>query len=316
MGGEECWYLHPPKDYGMRIPDKILASVCFILGRDKDGADMHLGTGFFVSLKGQGMKHTYLVAAKHCIPQPTAECPVPQVFARMWNWEYTETITAELNGKWEYAEDTGDGLSVDAAVLPFGNDRGPSPGVISEPAFINDKVRKDYVIGIGDDVTVVGLYTARPGKRSILPIVRSGIIASMPSEPVFDSRTAQLYCAYLVELRSFGGLSGSPVLVHVGNSRKADGQPNEQGRYYLLGLIRSHWYSSSSMNKTQSAYIDPVDNPSESHMGISAVTPWTEVMTILRKDALVKQRESAEADGARQNPFGLREDSSASSDFL
>ncbi len=298
MGGEDLWYLHPPKDYAMRLPDGILASVCFIVAKDKDEADVYLGTGFFVRLQGQGIKHTYLVTAKHILPQATAERPIPPpIFARMWTRQYpAASVDIAINGKWEYAEDQGeDDISVDAGVIKFDNDQ--PRGFISEPAFTTDDIRQKYVIGIGDDLTVVGLFTAWPGEKGISPIVRSGIIAAIPSGPIFHSQTGQRYRAYLAELRSFGGLSGSPVLVHVGYSRKADGRPNEAGRYYLLGLIRSHW-----------TYSGPADSPNEINMGIAAVTPWSEVMAILNKAALVKQRQSAEAEHARRSPFSLQED--------
>lgn len=70
-----------------------------------------------------------------------------------------------------------------------------------------------HAIGIGDEVLMVGLFTKRYGYRKNIPIVRGGIISAMPEEPIEDQETGNLYDAYLIEIRSIGGLSGSPVIV-------------------------------------------------------------------------------------------------------
>lgn len=64
-------------------------------------------------------------------------------------------------------------------------------------------------VGIGDEILMVGLFTKRHGFRRNIPIVRAGIIAAMPEEPIEDEDTGNLYDAYLAEIRSIGGLSGS-----------------------------------------------------------------------------------------------------------
>jgi hypothetical protein len=65
-------------------------------------------------------------------------------------------------------------------------------------------------IGIGNEVAFAGLFVNHHGKKRNEPIVRFGNICGIPSEPV--STKAGDIEAYLVESRSVGGLSGSPVL--------------------------------------------------------------------------------------------------------
>ena len=50
-----------------------------------------------------------------------------------------------------------------------------------------------------------------------LPIVRLGAIAAMPGE--YIKTDWGCLRAYLIEARSIGGLSGSPVFIRVGTTR-------------------------------------------------------------------------------------------------
>ena len=73
-------------------------------------------------------------------------------------------------------------------------------------------------IGIGDEVFMVGLFHRHTGRDRNEPIIRVGNIASLPSAPVplDEGEKAE---AILIEPRSIGGLSGSPVFVHMGYTR-------------------------------------------------------------------------------------------------
>jgi hypothetical protein len=67
-------------------------------------------------------------------------------------------------------------------------------------------------IGPGDDVFAIGRFINHEGKQRNLPTVRMGTIAQMPWEPIrtngdFDQES------FLVEVRSMGGYSGSPIIL-------------------------------------------------------------------------------------------------------
>ncbi|MGN8548594.1 hypothetical protein ACQPTN_29410 [Bradyrhizobium sp. 13971] len=70
-----------------------------------------------------------------------------------------------------------------------------------------------HAVGIGDDVFVVGRFINHEGKQRNSPSARFGCIAQMPNEPVKLGRFTQE--CYLIEARSIGGFSGSPVFWHV-----------------------------------------------------------------------------------------------------
>ena len=90
-------------------------------------------------------------------------------------------------------------------------------------------------IGIGDDLIFPGLFVRRPGKLNNIPILRMGTIASMSQESVYRQEFGWMP-VYLVEARSIGGHSGSPVYVRLAGNRTPDGVP----RVYLFGLIHGH----------------------------------------------------------------------------
>jgi hypothetical protein len=79
----------------------------------------------------------------------------------------------------------------------------------------SEKIR-EHDIGIGDALFCTALFSRFVGTAKNLPIVRMGVIALMPDEPVPTKKFGNVE-AFLIEIRSLGGLSGSPVfLYHVG----------------------------------------------------------------------------------------------------
>ena len=147
-----------------------------------------------------------------------------------------------------------------------------------------------YDIGLGDEVFSVGLFTKYFGRSSLIPVVRTGNIAMMPKEGV------PLGCfgfcdAYLIEGRSIGGLSGSPVFCR--NTMKMPGM-NEKGQtkfiagagqIHLLGLVHGHWdlpIEFSDLEKTEAV-----------NMGISIVIPARKILEVLFSPGLIEARTEA-----------------------
>jgi hypothetical protein len=72
---------------------------------------------------------------------------------------------------------------------------------------------------------------------------RTGNLACLNEEKINTKEYGEID-AYLVEARSIGGLSGSPVFVNLGITRFMDGQlkKSEKGPvFYLIGLIHGHF---------------------------------------------------------------------------
>jgi hypothetical protein len=84
-----------------------------------------------------------------------------------------------------------------------------------EDHFVSNDVVQTYNIGPGDDVFVVGRFINQDGKQKNIPSVRFGNIAQMPLEPIMVSRASGDFAqeSFIVEAKSIGGYSGSPVFV-------------------------------------------------------------------------------------------------------
>jgi hypothetical protein len=112
----------------------------------------------------------------------------------------------------------------------------------------------------------------------------------MPKEQVPLGRFG-LSDAYLIEGRSIGGLSGSPVFVR--NTITIPGineagqvtQVAGLGQAHLLGLVHGHWdmpVDFSEFGKTETV-----------NMGITIVIPAKKILEILFSPALVELRNEA-----------------------
>lgn len=102
-------------------------------------------------------------------------------------------------------------------------------------------------IGPGDECITIGRFVGHGGRKSNLPAARFGQISQSPHEPVIVGGKPQE--CFLVESRSIGGTSGSPVYIHldsrnyrpnVGLKPSPDGSILGKGHFptepWLLGI--------------------------------------------------------------------------------
>jgi len=155
-------------------------------------------------------------------------------------------------------------------------------------------------VDIGDEVFVTGLFTPAPGQKRNMPLVRHGNIAMIPDGQI---QTEMGWSdVYLVEGRSIGGLSGSPVFVRRTETikvRMENGRIttlNSPGPFKLLGLMQGHWdIKESDMNKASVEH----DGKHGVNMGIAIVTPAIKLLEILNQPGMVKIRELCDEDLGR-----------------
>jgi len=99
----------------------------------------------------------------------------------------------------------------------------------------------ENAIGIGDEVFIAGLFHKHSGTLRNIPIIRVGSIAAIREERIPTKRFG-LIDAYLIEARSIGGISGSPVFAYCGHERIVNRQLiTPRGTFWLLGLIHGHF---------------------------------------------------------------------------
>ena len=291
MVGVERYFHGPePKDFRMRVPAELKNCVCFLCGKNSDGTYHIGGTGFFVAVESEahkGVWYIYLVTAKHNIDKAKRSGYLN--FHLRMNTGSGEADYMQVSDDWEYLDE---GEAGDVAVMPIYELPGKfTVGTLPmHMAVMSEEDAQQRGIGIGDDILMIGLFTKRKGSKRNIPIARSGIIAAMPEESMQDEETGYFYDAYLAEIRSISGLSGSPVLVFKQNLKYLPNldYPIAQTDGYLLGLMRAHW----DVTKEE-LLSDFSDNDSERlNTGIAIVTPISEAFKIINGDELMKDRKT------------------------
>lgn len=289
-------YLTPPKDIGMRVPDRIANCVGFV-SHDTPENVKYGGTAFLVGVRGaHDNAYLHLVTAQH-----VAEKIDPGPFILGMNSRKGGKILVRSGDvKWWYHPT--EKSSVDVAATIFGVDQISEYALewIPESIFATNERIAEYDIGIGDELTIVGLFTRFSGTSRHFPIIRTGSIAMMPTDkvPLRNFGSAEVY---LAEGRSIGGLSGSPVFVR--NTMALPPKRNEKGEllqlfglggFHFLGLMHGHW-DVEDVGFKQSEQAEAVN------MGISAVVPAKKILEVLYHPELIEMRKEYDERIAQEN---------------
>jgi hypothetical protein len=296
----------------MFVRDEWRSTVCFLV-RDPSARPLRpVGTGFFVSVPLDGVAATevcYVVTAGHVaeLGKDTA--------APLW---------AVVNAK---------GGGIEQAVIDPSSWREPETGVtdvsvapvspklfalasstrIHERLFVRGQTDGNYLIGVGQTVCMLGLFSNHPGKGSIQPVARFGHISllSSASEKVYarigespDGTPCEAEIeAHVVESHSWGGASGSPVFTYYSVPMRTEtGWVIGYEFGGVLGIVQGHWNRPSDV-RTRS--INSKSNASGSYVdvnsGFAIVIPAEQISEALRHPELLAQR-SKLASALRMKP--------------
>lgn len=289
LAGARAHYLSPPKDANMRIPDQLIKCVGFV-AHDREPVQ-YGGTAFIVGVRGEdgegGFLH--LVTAKH-----VAEAIEPGPYLIGMNGKDGRKILLKSGDtnpqQWWYHPTERD--SVDVAVTPFATAIMDEYDVewIPEDSFATEQRIAQHSIGLGDEIIIVGLFTRFIGSSRLVPLVRTGNVAMMPDRiPVRGFGNME---AYLVEARSIGGLSGSPVFVRstvntpVASPALGKTLMSGLGPGHLLGLMHGHWEVPLNFSSTEQA--------EAVNMGVAIVVPAKKILEVLYHPELVQMRKELE----------------------
>ncbi len=280
----------------MRVPDLILKCVGFIGGVHHEDATgiygEHDATGFFVAVPCESpelkeMQFTYFVTAKH-----VAEDYKDADYCFWVNKKHggVTTIPDIVEPWWIHPTDKTADIAAMLVVLgPYADIVPIAVQTIGVPENL-----KTINIGIGDEVYSVGLFREVDSTSSMMPIVRHGNISMMPP--------AQIQTKYgfadviLVEARSIGGISGSPVFTRhtlrqplkMQDSTTRDSFSNGHGET-LLGLVHGHWDV-----KDISAVRVEQDRQQGVNYGIAIVVPAIKIYETLYQEGAVAMRRKQE----------------------
>jgi hypothetical protein len=287
----------------LQVPDEIRKCVGFVGVKTSLGAPSSVATFFFVHHDG----FSYAVTAAH-VYDGVRRATVDGFMHLRLNLKVGGSVWGPTRiSDWvTHPTDRG----VDVAVCPVGVP-GDTFDMLALPTdmALTPEIINTEVIGLGDDVFLTGLFVCRPGRDRMIPILRTGAIAAMPEEPIewtrntVEGQFSVSMEAYLVEARSIGGLSGSPVFVSLGGMRNigggavrlAGGGPG----FHLLGLMHGHWdappdSAAEAIATTEGSKLTDADEVREErvNMGIGIVVPIAAILAVLDQPKLKAQRAS------------------------
>jgi hypothetical protein len=214
----------------MRLPERILHTP-FLLGFKKE-TPHYAGSGFVAAVPGaHGDSHLYVVTAKHLAERMEC-CPIIMGFSHR---DGSKALFEEDNVHW-YVHPT-EASAVDVAVTPFASaqrdllDLEPVP----EHLFTSGERIREASIGVGDEITAIGVFTRFSYEDRHLFIVRTGNLAMLLSLriPVKNFEPME---AYVAEIE---GLSGSSVWVRptdYSNVAQKDGA-RENRLFHLMVIL-------------------------------------------------------------------------------
>jgi hypothetical protein len=301
----------------MKIPVTVRDCTAF-LGYWKDDRSLWMGaTAFFVVMPmefGRVCAH-YVITAKHVIEKINElnKDIILQVNCKAGHLEYFKTSFSDWKTLPNSPDDDIAVLAVDPKLdLSVGG--GLDHLFVSTESFLGTAKLPQSLAEIGSNIAVAGLFNRMVNTRKNYPIVRVGNIAGAPDEPIEISVDGRRFSfkAYLVEARSIGGLSGSPVFLQIdvaslsslnvsvsGPLMHTDKGPTHQEpivtpttnmfvQHALLGMMFGHY--DAKLTDHQSWTTESLN------LGISIVVPASKIMEVLNLDCFKQEREKKVAE--------------------
>jgi hypothetical protein len=282
----------------VQIPPNIIKCVVF-LGTRLRSEIQYIGTAFLVGYeleeRDHGATECYAVTARHVIEAMNGRDLVnggPSKCASIDNCSHFRLNTrqhgcSEISlplSEWIFHPD--DRIDVAVACMPdFDGDHLWIP----RSMLLSTEKAAHQGIGPGDELFFPGLFTRHVGTSANVPIIRTGNIAAMPTEPVQTPLGKAR--SYLAEARSIAGLSGSPVFVVQERGKIGEEYVVQLTfpTYWLLGMAQGHYGAGSLLDSDDKTMGDAWGHKSV-NIGISFVTPADSILEVLDDPRLAIQR--------------------------
>lgn len=282
--------------------------VCFIYANIK-GQAKPVGTAFFLALPIRDHLVTVVVVtALHVIAKIQQHSDDGRTFLRVNAKQGGFHIVEVDTGSWVKPDQTDEIVDVCFCAWPFHWDASDFDiRYFSADTAATKDVMTAQGLGVGNEVAFPGLFVNHHGQKRNEPIVRFGHVSAMPSEPV-TTKHGEIE-AYLIEARSVGGLSGSPVFLDPGRFRLSKNGDTREWRAtgdpggYLLGVMHGHWDAPK-----EAVEVDVEEAPEGDYfgmskeyinMGIAVVTPIDKLLNLIDSSPL-----RVAIDAAKETPSG------------
>lgn len=270
----------------MKIPNQIKTCVAFIGYENQTNGQFEpagsvLFTGGYGDESGT-ISPVYSVTAKHVIDGLKSR-GVQDTVIRMNAVEGAAHTLGMMRVNIDQWFSHPDDKSIDVSITVTGIPAEAEHRVLSRESYVTPEKLKEFEVDVGDEVFMTGLFRHRIGKGKNIPIIRVGNLAAVDEERIEIPGFGEMD-AYLIEARSIGGLSGSPVFLNLGHSRTIAGQqkvwPAHDPAHFFLGIIHGHYdveeeavdATAEDAKKPDTAYINT---------GIAMVTPYYNVIKVI-----------------------------------
>jgi hypothetical protein len=325
-------YRHGPRPIGvppLQLPEGHLKTTAFLCLEQVGVGGVQpvpVATAFFVFDRSVAAPYpVWVVTARHCIQE--ARASGRQMYLRVNTKDSFVDIPTN-------PDDWHESTSSDVALAYW---LGPPECVITSVP-LDQFVGADYryhgaadlpiaadiakmggqLVLVGHEVFFVGLFSQHAGRERNLPIARFGAVSRQPSEPISVQRSdgsIEELEGYLVEARSWGGHSGSPVFWYYPISEvffvpdptarpmnrearrragaKAANQrqipiSREGGLIALLGLVSAH-FDIPQQAQTQGDVLGQV--VTNINAGIAVVTPAHHIRELIESEPVQEERD-------------------------
>ncbi len=277
-----------------RIRDTYLDCVIYLYpdARSAEAGERVGGSGFLVGIMSEGLPtdfvFLYAITNRHVIERGSR-------VLRMKPRDGGIDVLDLDERSWVYHPD-GDDL---AACLVSFDPKAYKFSFVWRRDFVDKNLVADMNIGPGDEAFLVGRFINHEGRQQNLPTARFGCIAQMPNEPIVQD-TGFRQESFLVEVRSIGGYSGSPVFVFIPPASLREGIKD----WVPLKIMRGHgpwllgvdWGHINDWEPIRNERGEPVNQtaPKAQHVkmntGMAAVVPAWKLAELLDSGPLAEYR--------------------------
>jgi hypothetical protein len=190
----------------------LMYSVAFV-GVPTENGFRALGSCFFLAQDaGEGMVCVYVVTCRHLVRAGATHL-------RIGKREAAPVQIEVPLADWLFPKDD----LVDLAIAPFNVAKWDSTGdLLYAPVWVPEGIfasgpLENFMLIEGDELLIPGLFAPHPGELQNIAVMRRATIAAMPTEPL--RYASPRHPPFLIESRSLGGASGSPVFVDLDPNR-------------------------------------------------------------------------------------------------
>jgi hypothetical protein len=276
----------------MRITDRILKCAVFLGTLSEEGIFDPVSTGFLVCSGTEGEAFQHIITTSHSVE------PYSELYVKVNRHDGTAYVIPQPITKWYFHPQSTERF-IDLAVCPVAMPRDvyDTANVFLSTDILTKEKSSRWDIGVGDELFYPGLFTSHAGAAKNIPLMRTGTIAAMPDEMVMTNRRRTWL--YLIESRSIGGHSGSPVFVNLMVPRNYYSEkqvplpfPGEHSGYLLLGMLRSHFTLEDTGEQVIAEGTGAASRLVRANSGIATVVPAWEIEETINQQELADERES------------------------